>query len=707
MNIAQVVVGDRAGGEEGLVTLAAPVGERDWRVPLRGREALVGELVGVWNQGADGLVHVLHGMSGCGKTAVALELLARVQGGGQAAERAWWVDARHTAGFVARMRAVTRQVGVQEVRAGGVADALWERLGGAGYRWLLVVDGVDEVSLLDGPGAMAAGTGWIRPHRCGSGMVVVTSGCGMGRLWGGGAVLHAVGPLSAEDAAGVLLDHAGGGGTRAQARALARRLGGLPLALRIAASYVSEVTGMPEALRGGGVPTDFAAFQAALDEYGAGVNPAGAVAGTWRMSVELLHRQGLVHARYLVGVLAAFAAAPIPYTVLLQPAVLAVLPGGEGLDGRTVWRTLRELAALQLVDLDVSTPDGEGPLCVSLHPLIRDIARAGAQSAVVVSLMERVLRLPEVCRSPQDPQSWPLWRALVPHCLDLLRWGRSEAAGFSRAERVVCAEAAERAALFLQVQGMHWQARESLEEVLALRAALGADELATASTRHRLALTLHSLGKWDAAQELYEQVWHAVAASEGADHPRALAARHELGRLLVDRGRLAEAQEHLRAVREVREAAGGVEHPDALNARHELARVLHLLEQWPQACSEYEALLAAQRRLSGPGHPRTVTAWHNYACLLQDMGQPEEARRECAGVLEARQALHGDDHLSTLNTKFLMAVILWALDRQRQARETMAEVEERSRVNLGDAHPLTRRCEERLQRWDSVSSSGC
>ncbi|GGQ97837.1 tetratricopeptide repeat protein [Streptomyces asoensis] len=707
MNIAQVVVGDTGGVDEGLVTLAAPVGERDWRVPLRGREALVGKLVGVWDQGADGLVHVLHGMSGCGKTAVALELLVRVQGGGQAAERVWWVDARHAAGFVARMRAVARQVGVQEVRAGGVADALWERLGGAGYRWLLVVDGVDDVSLLDGPGGMAAGTGWIRPHRCGLGMVVVTSGCGMGRLWGGGAVLHAVGPLSAEDAAGVLLDHAGGGGTRVQARALARRLGGLPLALRIAASYVSEVAGMPEALRNGGVPTDFAAFQAALDEYGAGVNPAGAVAETWRMSVELLHRQGLVHAQYVVAVLAAFAPAPIPYTVLLQPAVLAVLPGGEGLDGTTVWRTLRELAALQLVDLDVSAPADEGPLCVSLHPLIRDIARAGTQSGAVVALMEQALRLPEVRRSPQDPESWPLWRALVPHCLDLLRWARSEAVGFSRAERTVCAEAAERAALFLQVQGMYRQAHESLEDVLALRAALGADEVATASTRHTLAVTLHSLGKWDAAQELYEQVWHAVAAREGSTHPRALAARHELGRLLVDRGQLAEAQGHLQVVREAREATGGAEHPDALNARHELARVLHLLEQWPQACSEYEALLAAQRRVLGAGHPRTVTAWHNYACLLQDMGQPQEARTQCAGVLKARQTLHGDDHLSTLNTKFLMAVILWALDRQQQARQALAEVEARSRRQLGDAHPLTLLCEERLQRWVAVSASDC
>ena len=705
MSISQVVLGGGSGDED-PVTLAVPMGERDWRVPLRGREPLVTRLVGLCRNPGDGLLHVLHGMSGCGKTAIALEMVTRVRASGSgptAPEQVWWVDARHAATFAAGMRAVARQAGVspQEMRAGSVVDALWQRLARASYRWLLVIDGVEDLSLLDGPGRLAAGTGWVRPHGCPAGVVVITSPCGIARLWGGGAVLHVVRPLSTEDAAGVLLDHAGGAsGTPAEARRLARRLGGLPLALRIAASYLSEVAAMPLSLRGPHTPVDFAGFQRALDHHGVEIDPTAAVAEAWRMSVELLQQQGLIHARYLVTVLAAFSAAPVPYTLLLQPAVLAALPGGAGLDGTTVWRSLQELAALQLVELDVVPLQHEGPLCVSLHPLIRDIARTGSQSTVPVTLMERALRLEEVRKDPEDPASWPVWRTLTPHCLDLLRSGSTEAAGFTAAERAVCAEAGERAARYLQVQGLHGQARESLEEVLTVQASLGADELSTAATRHTLALVLHSLGECEAAQALYTQVWQTLERGRGAMHAHTLTVRHELGRVLIDQGRLEQAQEHLEAVRAAREQVGGVEDPDALTARHELTRVLHGLDQWAEARNEYEALLAMQRRVSGTRHPHTVTVWHNYACLLQDMGLAKEAYQECAGALEARHSLYGDDHPLTLSTRYLMAVILHARQLTQQARAALAEVHERSRLCLGAGHPQTVRCERLFQRWD-------
>ncbi|WRZ95545.1 tetratricopeptide repeat protein [Streptomyces sp. NBC_01007] len=708
MHIAQVVVSGQSSGAEGAVTLAPPVGERDWRMPLRGREELVVRLAQLWHQPGDGLLHVLHGMSGSGKTAVALEMVMRVRaeaGRRAPAERVFWVDGRHEAAFVSGMRAVARLVGVgtQDACGGSVVDALWERLESATRRWLLIVDGVEDLSLLDGPGRLAAGTGWVRPHRCPVGLVVITSACGIARLWGGGALLHAVGPLAVEDAAGVLLDHAGSSaGTRPEAYRLAQRLGGLPLALRLAASYLSEAAAIPLPLRNDHTPVDFTAFRLALDHYEIGPNPAAAVAGAWRMSLELLQRQGLIHAQYLVRVLASFSAAPIPYTLLLQPAVLGALPGGTSLDGTTVWRTLQELAALQLVELDESAPKHEGPLCVSLHPLIRDIARAGSQSTVPVALMERVLRLKEVQEAPESPTSWPVWRALAPHCLDLLRQGRTEAAGFSPAEREVCADAAERAARFMQAQGMHRQARASLEEVLALRVRLGADDLSTATTRHSLALVLHSLGEWEAAQVLYMQVWHALVRDRGASHSHTLKVRHELGRVLLDQGRLQEAQEHLQAVRETREHIGGAEDPDALTARHELARVLHGMDRWAEAREEYEALLVLQQRVSGTGHPRTVTVWHNYACLLQDMGLADQAHEECEQVLAARRALYGDNHGLTLSTGYLLAVILRARALAARARATLEDVSERCREQLGERHPQTVRCESLLQRWDGL-----
>ncbi|WP_261720528.1 tetratricopeptide repeat protein [Streptomyces sp. FZ201] len=656
---------------------------------------------------ADGRVHVLHGLSGAGKTAIALEVVTRVRAvvdEQSAGRRIWWIDARHPAAFAAGMREVARQAGVgdDEVQAGHVVDALWENLARAPYRWLLIIDGADDVSLLDGPGRLAAGTGWIRPHHCPDGLLLVTTQTGIARLWGTGAVLHEVGPLSTEDAAVVLTDHVGpAAGTQAQARRLAQRLGRLPLALCMAASYLAEANAMPAPLRHPGAPVTFEAFRAALDRYGVGVDPAAAVESTWRISMDLLHRQGLSHAPQLVKVLASFSAAPIPYTLLLQPAVLRALPEFVALDSTAVWRSLRELSALQLLELDENSPRHEGPLCVRLHPLIRDLARRGHQPRVVIALMERVLQLEEVRVPPENPQAWPVWKVLAPHALDLVDVFQPQDDTFSRTERKTCADAGELAARYLQSQGLYTQARKGFEQVLALRTQGDADELDTAATRHNLALVLHDLGELEEAERLYEQVWQMLCRARGPQHSQSLTVRHELGRVLLDRGCLPQAQAHLEAVLAVRDATDGAESPNALATRHELARVLHRRRRMDEARREYAHLLALRRRLSGEEHPRTVTVWHNYACVLHDMGQMEEAHLECERALAVQRTLYGEDHPDTMATAYLLAAILRARSLRGEADAVLSALCERSGRLLGESHPLTKDCAALLAQWSA------
>ncbi|WAZ26601.1 tetratricopeptide repeat protein [Streptomyces cinnabarinus] len=654
---------------------------------------------------ADGRMHVLHGLSGAGKTAVALEVVTRVRAVADrqsAGPRIWWIDARHPAAFAAGMREVARQAGVgdEDVHAGHVVDALWENLGRAPYRWLLIVDGADDLSLLDGPGRLAAGTGWLRPHHCPDGLLLVTTQSGIARLWGTGASLHAVGPLSTEEAAGVLTDHASpAAGTPAQACRLAQRLGRLPLALRMAASYLAEANAMPAPLRHPGTPMTFEAFRAALDRYGVGVDPAAAVESTWQISMDLLHRQGLSHASELVRVLASFSAAPIPYTLLLQPGVLMALPEFGALDSTAVWRSLRELAALQLLELDEIPSRHEGPLCVRLHPLIRDLARRGRQPRAVIALMERVLQLQEVRVPPENPQAWPVWRILAPHALDLADVFQAQDATFSPSERKTCADAGELAARYLQSQGLYGQARKGFEQVLALRTEGDADELDTAATRHNLALVLHDLGELEEAERLYEKVWQTLCHARGPQHSQTLTVRHELGRVLLDRGCLPQAQAHLEAVLAVRDATDGTDSPNALATRHELARVLHRRRRMDEARREYAHLLVLRRRLSGEEHPRTVTVWHNYACVLHDMGLMEQAHLECEQALAAQRTLYGEDHPDTLATGYLFAAILRARSLRGEADAVLSALHERSGRLLGESHPLTKDCAELLARW--------
>ena len=75
-------------------------------------------------------VQVLYGLGGCGKTSIALELVARVREQAESPVETWWVSAADSRQFQAGMIALTFRLGVTEeqIRHGDAADLLWQRL---------------------------------------------------------------------------------------------------------------------------------------------------------------------------------------------------------------------------------------------------------------------------------------------------------------------------------------------------------------------------------------------------------------------------------------------------------------------------------------------------------------------------------------------------------------------------------------------------
>ncbi|WP_406148139.1 NB-ARC domain-containing protein [Streptomyces sp. NBC_01012] len=202
---------------------------------LRDRADLMARLTeAVRCEGAGG-VHVLHGMGGCGKTAVAQTLFHRVAG--QENRIGLWVNASERATLRAGMLAVAADRGAEtsELAAArdgqrAAADLVWHHLGHSAQPWLLVLDNADDPAVLE-EGA------WLRSSPRGT--VLVTTRVAGSRVWNG-AELHPVGVLPLEDAALVLHDLAPSAGTAHEAETVARRLECLPLALTLAGSFLSR-----------------------------------------------------------------------------------------------------------------------------------------------------------------------------------------------------------------------------------------------------------------------------------------------------------------------------------------------------------------------------------------------------------------------------------------------------------------------------------
>ncbi|MER7968524.1 FxSxx-COOH system tetratricopeptide repeat protein [Streptomyces sp. NPDC096080] len=685
-----VYFGDsRSAPEPAAVTVAPPLGLRDPQCPLRGRDALIEQLESALSVLASPRLQVLCGMGGAGKTAIALEVVHRRL---CLAQQVWWVDAGQHTTLEAGLRAVARQAGApdEQVRAGDAADVLWSYLARYERPWLLVVDNADEPALLDGAGRLSEGTGWIRLPANNAGSVLVTTRDSTPHTWGSACILHPVSPLTGDDladAAQILRDHAGTmAGPPDDARRLAQRLGGLPLALRLASTYLADANRVPAAYHEPGTPMDFDSYHAALDRGLELVDRGNVIAQTWAMSLELLEQRGMPLTRPLLRLIATFADAPLPYTLLLTPQTLASAGELASLDGPGVWRLLTALAGLGLVDLPPAGVSDALPT-LRVHPLVRDASLDHAALGAAVTALHSAAFAHERA-VPEEPDYWDHWRLLQPHALDLFH--RATATESPHQTIHSAGRTATLAARYLLARGLDSQARSEFEAILThQRTSLGDTHPSTLTTRYELARVLHHEEELDRARSEFEAILTHQRTSLGDTDPSTLTTRYELARVLHGQGELDRARSEFEAILTHQRASLGDTHLSTLATRHELARVFYDQGELDRARSEFEAVLTHARASLGDTHPSTLTTRYSMAQVLHDRGELDRARSEFEAILTHARASLGDTHPSTLTTRHELAWVLHGQGELDRARSEFEAILTHQRTSLGDTHPST------------------
>ncbi|MFD9064757.1 tetratricopeptide repeat protein, partial [Kitasatospora purpeofusca] len=646
--------------------------------------------------------------------------------------RVWWVGARTGPALEAALRAVARQAGAtqEELERGDTADLLWSRLARLDTPWLLVVDNADDPALLDGPGSLSAGTGWIRPAT-GPGAVLVTTRDSTRATWGQVARLHLLRPLTGgrlDAAARILRDHApANAGTPAEAHALAARLGGLPLALRLAGTYLDQANRTPPPFRAPATPTTYTGYLRAWEDGLDRLDQGQALARTWAMSVALLEQRGHGHARALLELLAAFADADLPYTHLLTPDRLTEAGPLAALDGPAIWQHLTALAGLGLVELLEPVPGV--PAVLRMHPLVRDASRTPGTVPVATGILTATAHADEF-EDVMDSEVTAALRSLVPLIMDAFE--QADLAGLDESALVELTLAVNVAGRQLLIDGLHAQARSvfealraaeceyvepahpytfitrhnlavalrelgelslaraEFEVVLEARRALRGDtHVATLNTRHELASVLRDQGEVDSARTEFEAVLAVRRRELGDSDPSTLATRHELACLLRAQGELDLARAELEAALAVARQRVGETHPSCLVTRHELARTLHVQGELAMARAEYEAVIAAWRQQFPDHHPHLLATRYSRALVLRDQGELAQARAEFETVLAVERERLGDTHFSTLLTQYSLALVLRDQGDLTQARVELEAVLAVETERLGPDHHNT------------------
>lgn len=210
---------------------------------VRGRETELAFLTRTLRR-PQGRFAVVCGAGGLGKTTLAAQLAGHAEESGW---RVFWLRWRNSVDLAQQLTQVALACGLPEqtlesARVGhdSLPDVIWQQLESS-RRWLIVLDNVDEPQAVDPGGEPVAHyRGWIRPN--GGGLLLVTSRDTSDQTWGPRAELLRLEPLAVSDAGQVLMDLAPQAGTEEQAGKLAARLGGLPLALHAAGSYLATAT---------------------------------------------------------------------------------------------------------------------------------------------------------------------------------------------------------------------------------------------------------------------------------------------------------------------------------------------------------------------------------------------------------------------------------------------------------------------------------
>lgn len=632
----------------GTFSIRAPYGELPPR--LRGRDDLLRQLESALAEG-ENRVQVLYGLGGCGKTTVALHLARHARDRGYSV---FWLSATTPDRVVTGMREVARELGADEEAieaawAGrtSATDLVWRELDAAERPWLLVVDNADEPGWLASEGGSPGdGAGWLRSSS--AGMTVVTSRVGNPDVWGRQADTHRIEVLSPEDGRDVLLDLAGESGDPAEARVLSERLDGLPLALKLAGSYLSRSARGAGLLRRQGRSRSrvrtFAAYIEALDEAGAGFLDQGEhwrldesevehthrrlIGRTWEISLNLLDEQQLPEARSLMRLLSCCAPAPLPVE-LLDPAFWHTPTESDPAMDRAD-RALEALVDLSLVDVVDIAPGGalkgqESVPCLVSHRLVLE---ANALRLADSSVQERAAVWKAIARilengatpAPELPRNWPWWRLLAPHVVAALT------------------------------------ASPDLEEALLplLRSGLAAYAF------YAFANDFDDAGQ---LAHLLRKRGNFLTAS----HPIRLAIRHRVALSLLDG---AEQIAEFKQILAEQLAELGPEHPETLITRHDIAVLTE--EDTAEKEAELRAVLDARRRILGPANSYTLLTHGALAQVVAARGHgDDELKAEYRSLIEHTRSTTPEDHrYLPLHNRHQMA---HALDAAKRWAEAEAE----------------------------------
>ncbi len=201
-----------------------------------------------------------------------------------------------------------------------------------------------------------------------------------------------------------------------------------------------------------------------------------------------------------------------------------------------------------------------------------------------------------------------------------------------------------------------------------------------------LGATYHALGQLEQAEPLLVRAVELRTEALGGDDPATLTSRHRLGRVMNDEARFEEAEPLLREVHTLRSRVLGDHHPDTLGTAIEIGVLLRRVRRFEEAKAVLADALQRSQESLGDNSPVTLKCRHQLGRVLAALGDraSEALLREALDGWTTLQGTTGPDTLATLHS---LAVTMSWQGRDDEAVALYREVYRGSVEALGPEHP--------------------
>jgi tetratricopeptide (TPR) repeat protein len=578
------------------------------------------------------LTQVLSGGGGMGKSQLAASYAHAALHDGT--DLVVWAEAASTATVIdtfARSAVRVQAGGVSGTDAENDARAFLDWAATTTRTWLVVLDDITD------PAALGC---WWPVSDTGTGWVLGTTRRRDAALTGGGRAMINVETFTRDQSVAYLTERLTDAGQPrlldASADALADVLGGLPLVLSHAASYMLDreigCAAYLERYRAGrGRLEDLLPASADADGYGR------TVAATLLLALDAADAcapAGL--ARPAIRLAAMLDPAGHPASVWSSAPVTAYLTGHSSspVTAELGGEVLTLLNRYALADFD----GHDSPRAVRMHALT---ARAARESTPADDL-------PAIARVAADALCaiWPDHDQTSPALAESLRANASQIAHYEGESLWH----PERHPMLFQVGVSLLNARLHSAGITYWHKTaadcerlLGAEYHATLAARTSLAISYSQAGRTAEAIPIQEQVACDCERLLGAEHRNTLTALGKLAASYREAGRTAEAIPIQEQVAADFERLLGAEHPDTLTSRANLAASYGRAGRTAEAIPIEEQVAADCERLLGTDHPDTLNARDNLAASYRQAGRTTEAiaiQEQLAGREQLQRSKH-------------------------------------------------------------------